>query len=202
MQFLNLIDTAAKKIVLRLEPRVFFLWNESRNIEFSFEKPGAAAHIFALFIGDGADVFTLSVTQSHKKPNTRSFLTVLSILDGHARFAYDGLIRIEKEAHHTDTAQTNRNLLLSEHSRASASPRLEILADDVSARHASATGTTNFDTLFTLETRGIERTIAERLLAEGTLRNFFDEMRKYTDDSEIDLIEKEALEKMISLSLI
>ncbi|MGB2791723.1 MAG: SufD family Fe-S cluster assembly protein [Candidatus Moraniibacteriota bacterium] len=196
MQFFNLINTRAQKIVLRREQRVFFFWNESRHIEFSFEKPGTTAHIFALFIGNDTDAFTLSVIQNHKKSDTSSFLTVLSILDGHARLSYDGLIRIEEGAVRTDTAQTNRNLLLSEHSRASTSPRLEILADDVSARHASATGTTNLDARFTLETRGIERISAERLLAEGTLRNFFDEMRAYTRDPEVDALEKEALEKL------
>lgn len=196
MQFFNLNHTPAKEIVLRLEPRVFFLWNESHQIEFSLERSGAAAYIFALFIGHRSDSFDLSVIQHHKKPDTQSHLTVLSILDGQAKFSYSGLIRIAREAIRTDASQTNRNILLSEDARASSSPQLEILADDVSARHASATGTTQPESLFFLETRGIELPGARQLLAEGAVRSFFDHMRAYTDDAEVDALEQAAFQQL------
>lgn len=196
MQLFNLTNNPVKKVVLRLEPRVFFLWNTSQHIEFSFEKPFAGAHIFALFTGNNADAFDLSIVQHHQQPDTQSFLTVLGILNGQSRLSYSGLIRIEPEAVRTNAAQTNRNLLLSDQASASASPTLEILADDVSARHASATGTTNAESVFALETRGIDRSAAEKLLAEGAVRNFFETMRAHTDDAEIDLLEQAALKSL------
>lgn len=196
MKLFHLAETSAEKVVLRREPFVFFLWNESRHIEFSLEKSGARAFIFALFIGKDTDTFSTSIVQHHHKPDTHSSLTVLSILDGHAVFSYDGLIRIEKEAVHADASQANHNILLSEHARANASPQLEILAHDVAARHASATGTTNSDAVFSLEARGLEEDTAKKLLAEGALHAFFDDMRKHTDDPAVDIFEKEALEKL------
>ncbi len=196
MELFNLTDTDATKIVLRLEPRVFFLWNESKRLEFSFEKSGTESHIFAIFIGKESESFTLSIVQHHVKPDTRSRLTVLSIMDGNSKFSYDGLIRIEKEAVQTDASQENKNLLLSENARASASPQLEILADDVVARHASATGSINNDAIFFAETHSIAPKEAQRLLAEGAVRNFFDEMRKLTDDPAVDIFEQESLEKL------
>ncbi len=196
MKFFHLAETDAEKVVLRRESFVFFLWNESRRVEFSLEKPGASASIFALFIGKNANAFSASIVQHHRKPDTHSSLAVLSILDGHAVFSYDGLIRIEREAVRADASQMNRNLLMSEHAKASASPQLEILAHDVTARHASATGTTNGDAMFFLEARGLKRENAKKLLAEGALHDFFNEMRKRTDDPAVDLLEKEALEKL------
>lgn len=196
MKFFHLAETSAEKVVIRREPFVFFLWNESRHITFSLEKSGAMASIFALFIGKDTDTFSTSIVQHHHKPDTYSSLTVLSILDGHAVFSYDGLIRIEKEAVHADASQANHNLLLSEHARANASPQLEILAHDVTAHHASATGTTNSDAMFSLEARGLQEDTAKKLLAEGALYAFFDDMRKHTDDPAVDILEKEAMEKL------
>ena len=113
MELFNLTNTDTKKISLRIAPRVFFLWNQSGNFEFSFERPGAGARIFALYIGRGDESFSLSLNQLHRKPQTMSHLTALSILDGAARFSYDGLIRIEKGATQTDASQNNKNILLS-----------------------------------------------------------------------------------------
>lgn len=198
MKLFDLTDTAAEKIVLRLEPRVFFLWNRSGNFEFSFEKSGSEARIFALFIGKKDEEFSLSIVQHHHMPNTKSHLTVLSILDGRARLSFDGLIRIEKNAVQSDASQKNKNFLLSESARAVSKPTLEILAHDVSARHASATGTINSEAILFAETRGITHRDAKKLLAEGAVRNFFDEMRKYTDDPTVDAFEKEAFKTLHS----
>lgn len=196
MELFNLTNTNTEKIALRITPRVFFLWNQSGNFEFSFERPGAEARIFALYIGRGDESFSLSLNQLHRKPRTTSHLTVLSILDGAARFSYDGLIRIEKGGTHADASQNNTNILLSKEARAVSKPTMEILEDDVAARHASATGTLDRDSLFLAESRGISSDNARRLLAEGAVRNFFDEMRKYTIDPTVDTFEHEALKKL------
>lgn len=196
MELFNLTDTDTKKISLRIATRVFFLWNQSGNFEFSFERPSAGARIFALYIGRGDESFSLSLNQLHRKSRTMSHLTALSILDGTARFSYDGLIRIEKGATQTDASQNNKNILLSKEARATSKPTMEILEDDVAARHASATGALDRESLFLAESRGISSNNAHRLLAEGAVRNFFDEMRKYTNDPTVDILEEEALEKL------
>jgi Fe-S cluster assembly scaffold protein SufB len=198
MKLFNLADTDAEKIVLRLEPRVFFLWNRSGNFEFSFEKSGSEARIFALFIGKKDEEFSLSIVQRHHMPDTKSHLTVLSILDEHARLSFDGLIRIEKNASRSDTSQQNKNFLLSESARAVSKPTMEILAHDVSARHASATGTIDSEAILFAETHGIAHRDAKKLLAEGAVRNFFDEMRKYTDNPTVGKFEKEAIQMLFS----
>ena len=196
MELFNLTNTDTKKIALRIAPRVFFLWNQSGNFEFSFERPGAEARIFALYIGKGDESFSLSLNQLHRKPRTMSHLTALSILDGAARFSYDGLIRIEKGATQTDASQNNKNILLSKEARATSKPTMEILEDDVAARHASATGALDRESLFLAESRGISSDNAHRLLAEGAIRNFFDEMRKYTDNEHISDLEMNALDSL------
>lgn len=192
MQLFNLADTDASKIVIRHEPTVFFLQNASRKIEFSLEKPGVRVRIFALFYGKRSDSFSLTITQSHRKPDTESHLTALSILEEHAHFSYDGRIRIEKGAVRSDSSQKNINVLLSENARAESKPTLEILEEDVSARHASASGNMDQDALMLALSRGITSEHSRRMLAEGTIRNFFDEMRIYTDNDRVHTLEEDA----------
>lgn len=196
MNFSDLTHTTVKKIVLRGKPRVLFLSNRSQHLTVSFEKVGAGAHIFALYIGKKTDDYSLSVTQRHAAPETISHLTVLSILDDQSRFSYDGLIRIEHGAIHSEASQNNTNLLLSDTAHATSRPTLEILADDVSARHASATGTIESEAILLAESRGISSHDARKLLTEGAVTSFFDEMRKHTDDPTIDDIEKQSLQQL------
>lgn len=193
MKFFDLTDIETEKIAVRIQPRVFFLWNISKKVEFSFEKAGAGSRVFAIFIGKKTDTFILSIVQHHLKPETYSHLTVLSIMDDMSRFSYDGLIRVEKEAVRTDVSQTNKNILLSKTATTQSSPKLEILTDNVSARHASATGSINNEAIFFAETHGISQEKTKRLLAEGAIRNFFNEMKKYSNDPAINVFEKKTI---------
>lgn len=196
MEFFDLTHIETKKIAIRVQPRVFFLWNTSKKIEFSFEKAGAGSRVFAIFIGKKTDTFSLSIVQSHMKPDTYSHLTVLSIMDDSSHFSYDGLIRIEKGVVHADTSQKNKNILLSKTATVESCPRLEVLTDDVSARHASATGSIDSEAIFFAEAHGISQEKTKRLLAEGAIRNFFNELKQYSNDPTINLFEKKAIEQL------
>jgi Fe-S cluster assembly protein SufD len=65
-----------------------------------------------------------------------------------------------------------RNLVLSRDAHAEANPFLEILNSDVKAAHAAATGRVDDLHLFYLESRGIPRQMARRLVVFG----FFEEV--------------------------
>jgi Fe-S cluster assembly protein SufD len=65
-----------------------------------------------------------------------------------------------------------RNLVLSRDAHAEANPFLEILNSDVKAAHAAATGRVDDLHLFYLESRGIPRRTARRLVVFG----FFEEV--------------------------
>ncbi len=70
----------------------------------------------------------------------------------------------------TDTYEQNRNLVLSEGTRADSIPNLEIQTGDiVGAGHASATGRFDDEHLFYLQSRGIPEAEARRLVVLGFL---------------------------------
>ena len=70
----------------------------------------------------------------------------------------------------TDSYEQNRNLVLSEGTRADSVPNLEIQTGDIlGAGHASATGRFDDEQLFYLQSRGITEDEARRLVVRGFL---------------------------------
>lgn len=131
--------------------------------------PGANSDMLGLYFGDDDQHFDHNTSQDHEAPAARSDLLYKGALDGHARAAFRGIIRVHEGAQQTDAYQTNRNLLLSEHARADSLPNLEIRADDVKCSHGSTVGQLDDDHLFYLMSRGLSREKAERLVVVGFL---------------------------------
>ena len=71
---------------------------------------------------------------------------------------------LAKDAQKTEAHQSNRNLLLSSKARADAKPQLEILADDVICSHGATIGELDEAALFYLQSRGVDRVEARRIL--------------------------------------
>ncbi len=81
-----------------------------------------------------------------------------------------GDVLIGPDATGTDTYEQNRNLVLTEGTRADSIPNLEIQTGDiVGAGHASATGRFDDEQLFYLQARGITEEEARRLVVFGFL---------------------------------
>ena len=73
--------------------------------------------------------------------------------------------------------QTSRNIVLSEHAKADAIPNLEIEANDVRCGHAASVGPVDEETVFYLQSRGIERAEAERLIVSGFFQEVLDRVQ-------------------------
>jgi Fe-S cluster assembly protein SufD len=90
---------------------------------------------------------------------------------------YSGLIRVHPGAVKTDAYQANRNLVLSDHAKADSKPELEILNNDVRCTHGSTVGQVDEDQLFYLQSRGVSRDEAVRLIAMGFFEDVLDRLR-------------------------
>ena len=110
----------------------------------------------------------------HAKPHCQSFEYFNGILDDRARAVFNGRIIVRPGAQKTDSKQTNNNLLLSESARADSQPQLEIYADDVRCTHGATLGPLDRQSLFYLQTRGINADAARRLLTYGFSRQILD----------------------------
>jgi len=133
---------------------------------------GAEADLLGAVFADEGQKFEHRATVTHAEPHARSTLLYKAGLLGGSRSIFNGNLIICPGARGSDAAQTMRNLVLSRHAHAEANPFLEILNSDVKAAHAAATGRVDDLHLFYLQSRGVPREVARRLVVFG----FFEEV--------------------------
>ena len=137
------------------------------------EGPGAFARSGAAVASTGSSVLDYEPIQEHKGPGATSSLKLKMLLAGRARGVFQGLIVVDRQAQKTNAAQENKNLLLSKRARIDALPRLQILPDDVSCKHGSATGEIDDKQMYYLRTRGFSDDQARRLIIHGFVADGF-----------------------------
>jgi Fe-S cluster assembly protein SufD len=146
-------------------------YNRSRN-DAEMRGTGAENELRTTFLGSGEQVHDFRTHQFHTGARSRSTLLSKGAVADSSRSVYTGLIEIEKGAKRTDARQTNHNLLLSPSAHADSVPNLDIRENDVMCAHASSVGPLNELQRWYLESRGVSRADAERLMIQG----FFNEM--------------------------
>ncbi len=132
---------------------------------------GADGELFGLYFADAGQHFEQRVYLHHESTNTRGRVNYKGALQGEgAHTVWVGDVLIGAGASGTDSYEQNRNLVLSEGTRADSIPNLEIETGDIlGAGHASATGRFDDEQLFYLQARGISEVEARRLVVLGFL---------------------------------
>jgi Fe-S cluster assembly protein SufD len=120
--------------------------------------------LYGLYLGRGDQLVDNHTTIFHDQPHCRSWEVYKGILEGSSHAVFNGKVFVKPEAQKTDAKQTNRNLLLSEGARVDTKPQLEIFADDVKCTHGATVGRIDESAFFYLQSRGIPRAQAQRVL--------------------------------------
>lgn len=134
----------------------------------------AHAELFSANNLEGTQALDQRTRQIHSVQGAYSNLLYKNVLDAHATATFAGMILVQPGAHGSDAYQSNRNMMLSETADVHSLPGLEILADGVKCSHGSATGPMDAEELFYLESRGIPRYEAQKLVARGFLQDAVD----------------------------
>jgi Fe-S cluster assembly protein SufD len=132
---------------------------------------GSEAHLHGAYFADATQHLEHRVYVHHQGPKTISRVNYKGALHGKgARTVWIGDVLIGPDAVGTDSYEQNRNLVLSQGTRADSIPNLEIKTGDIAgAGHASATGRFDDEQLFYLQSRGIDEVDARRLVVMGFL---------------------------------
>lgn len=132
---------------------------------------GSGTELFGVYFADYNQHLEHRVYVHHEGPDTTSRVTYKGALHGRgARTVWIGDVLIGAGATGTDSYEENRNLVLSDGTRADSIPNLEIKTGDIAgAGHASATGRFDDEHLFYLQSRGIPEVAARRLVVQGFL---------------------------------
>jgi Fe-S cluster assembly protein SufD len=145
-------------------------------IHAHLDEPGVNAELVGLTFIGGKQHVDHSTLQNHRSGQTLSDLLFKCAMLEEARSVYGGLIAIHPNAQRSDAYQNNRNLLLSPNARADSLPMLEIMANDVRCTHGSTTRSVDEEEVFYLQSRGLPRAQAERMLVEGFFADVLDKI--------------------------
>ncbi|HZK72645.1 MAG TPA: Fe-S cluster assembly protein SufD [Clostridia bacterium] len=137
------------------------------RVEASLVGQGASAELKGIYFASGEQFFDFHTLQDHQVGNTTSDLLFKGALQDTARTVYAGLIRIEKGAARSDAYQANRNLVLSDHAKATSIPMLEIDNNEVRCTHGATVGPVDPQSMFYLQSRGIPAATAKRMIVQG-----------------------------------
>ena len=99
------------------------------------------------------------------------------IASDRARGVFSGRIIVHPEARKTDAEMNNRNLLLSREAEIDSKPQLEIHADDVKCTHGVTVGQLDPNSVFYLESRGVDEASARHLLTYAFANEIVEEIR-------------------------
>lgn len=146
------------------------------DLGIRLEGDGASSDVVGLYFGEGNQTLDYRMLITHIGRSTTSDVFLKGAVEDDAQSVFTGLLRIEKDAQKTSTFETNRNLVLSENAKAHSVPNLEILCDDVICGHGSSVGPLEQEHLYYLQSRGLGKERAERLLIKGFFREVIERM--------------------------
>lgn len=133
---------------------------------------GASTDVVGLYFGEHSQVLDYRMVMNHIGRNTSSDVFLKGAVEDESQSVFTGLLRIERDAIRSSAFETNRNLVLSPGAKAHSVPNLEILCDDIMCGHGSSVGPLEEEHLYYLQSRGLSKARAERVL----IRGFFSEV--------------------------
>src|SRR3989344_5531668 len=77
---------------------LFFLFNFSGKLNIEIQNSHIQAFVYGVYIGKGTDRFEVKTIQSHQAGNSISDLHLKGVFFDEAKFLYEGLIKIHKNA--------------------------------------------------------------------------------------------------------
>lgn len=148
-----------------------------KEIKVSFGEEGREEEILGLILGEEAGKYDLRVLVDHEKGESRGRVMIKGVVLGGGDLKMEGIIKIREEAQGVDEFLEMRVLLVGEEARARVEPKLEIEANEVKASHAATVGRIDKEEIFYLQSRGIGKKEAEKMLVEGFLREVVERVK-------------------------
>lgn len=143
-------------------------WGLSRDEPFIRQSQGEAeTHLYGLAVARDRSLLDTHSTVYFDGPAGQLRQRHQALADDRGHSVFNGRVVVPRVAQQTDASQLSRNLLLSTRARIDTKPQLEIVADNVQCTHGATVSCLQDDELFYLQSRGIGRDQASRLLQRG-----------------------------------
>ena len=133
----------------------------------------AKAQVDGAYVMNGWAILDTTTDIEHLVPQTQSSQLIKGVVGGDAKGVFQGKIHIAPNADQTEGTQLHKALLLSDTAEIDVKPELEIFADDVKCSHGAASGELDEEQLFYMQSRGISREDAKKMLIDAYLEDSF-----------------------------
>jgi Fe-S cluster assembly protein SufD len=138
-----------------------------REIDVNISDTGAHCDLFGLMMPRTKQVLDTHTRLTHGAAHTTSNERYQIIADESGRGIFKGRILVAQDAQKVEAFQNSQNLLLSDSAEIDTKPELEIYADDVKCSHGATIGRLDDEALYYLQSRGISKQNARKLLIAG-----------------------------------
>ena len=144
------------------------------EIDMSLEKTNSNCFILSGLCLGPDEHQEIKTQINHLAPNCKSYQKIKNVLEDNSNGIYQGKIFVKDIAQKTDAYQLSKALILNDQAEFNAKPELEIYADDVKCSHGSTSGSIDEEAIHYLMTRGLELSVAKKLLINGFLNEIFE----------------------------
>lgn len=139
------------------------------RLDSVMQDSGACAEDLEVVLADGSQRFDLLSNLTHTAQHTRGSVIAKGVIKDKGRSIFKGMIRIDKNAKHSDSYLAEHAMLLSKDARSETIPGLEIETNEVRATHSSSVAQVDWEQVFYLMARGLPQHLAKEMLITAFL---------------------------------
>lgn len=152
---------------------VFFLClDQNLNIKILLQGDKAKSNIKCAYLSNKNNKLNINIQVIHEYKNTTSNQQIKGLSTDESIVSLTAGIEIPQNTNGCEGYQNHRGILLSDKAKIVATPQLEIWSEDVVCSHGSAVGPLSEEEVYYLQTRGLKKQSAEKLL----LSSFFNDI--------------------------
>jgi Fe-S cluster assembly scaffold protein SufB len=153
-----------------------------QHLELAISEPGGDMAFRGLFFTEEHEHLDVFAVDLHETGPSGGDVHWRGAATGESRASFEGLIQIDPGAQQTHTYLQIHSMMLSPKARVDAIPSVLVSSDDVSASHGGTVGELDETAIFYMQTRGLDRPAAVRVIVEG----FFEPLIAELDDEPLE----------------
>ena len=163
------------------------------DLKVNLNGENARAMVNAIAVSNDTQQQTIDVHMTHYAPYSYGDMYNVGIANGKGRVTLNGVEKIEKGMKQANAFQTLKGIILSDFSMVDVNPILLIDEYDVKAGHGATVGKIEEQQLYYLQSRGLTKAEAEKLIIKGYIKPILDEMN---DSNLIERLEQTIYERI------
>ena len=164
-----------------------------QHLELAVTEPGGDMAFRGLLFTEEQEHLDVFAVDLHETGPSGGDVHWRGAATGESRASFEGLIQINPGAQQTHTYLQFHSMMLSPKARIDAIPSVLVSADDVSASHGGTVGELDETAIFYMQSRGLDRPSAVRVIVEGFFEPLVAELQ---DDALEELVRARVASKL------